>query len=247
MAESDFSGNKILNKLMMYERRIENSMYKSIKQLKKLKNEPISSTTERKEQRYELPEASEVDYEKLPITLPPEVEKIISRIRKNLKLDEIKDSNIENKESNIENPVSSIENPVSSIEKMKNEPNSNPPCHCEEQSDAAISTTPLHLASPMSSQESQNMQNEPNLQEQSNLTPAITKDYEHALLHGYPPDKPYPPQKPINNPKPKTDSTNHQLKSSIKRNNDLISRRNQGRSEAYSHPRRPIRARFNKK
>ncbi len=145
-----------------------------------------------------------------------------------------------------------------------------PTCHCEERSDAAISTTPIAELAPEN--ESRLMQNEPNstnagnklkdppqaaqLNNQSSIinnhckAPAISEEHEQALQHGYPPDKPYPPQKPINHSQPKSqaryggaESTNSQLKISVKRNNDLISRRNQGRSEAYNHPRRPIKAR----
>jgi len=146
MAQSDFSKRRsVLDRLIMYERRIENSMYKTMKQLKILKNEPISSTTERQEPRYQLPERSDVNYEELPFPMSPKVEKMISRIRKNLKLDEIQDSNIENKDSNIENPESTIE-------KMQNEPNYK---HYAQES----RPTP---------HESRLMQNEPNLQEHMN-------------------------------------------------------------------------------
>jgi hypothetical protein len=39
MAESDFSGHRVLDRLIMYERRIENSLYKTMKELKILKKE----------------------------------------------------------------------------------------------------------------------------------------------------------------------------------------------------------------
>ncbi len=305
MAQSDFSGNRVLGRLIMYERRIEYSMYKSMKELKNLKkektqNEPNSTNAgnklkdppkaaqlnnqssiinnQLKEPRYKPREVPEDNYEKLPLPMSLEAEEFISKIRKNLGLDEIQDSTIENKES-------STENPVSSTEKMQNEPNSktnaepkaksrlvgkpnyNPPCHCEgantylpKGSDAAISTTPLNLTSPNGPRPSSrptpngsrdtghesriNMQNEPNSQDQANISTAISEEYEHALLHGYPPDKPYPPQKPINHPRPQAESTNNQ---SSLINNQLkgsISSRNQGRSEAAHYPRRPLKNRI---
>jgi len=169
MAEYDFSRNKILNKLIMYERRIENSLYKTMKQLKNLKNEPISSsTTERKEPRYQAREVSGDNYEMLPIPMSPELEKMISRIRKNLKLDEIQ-------ESNIENPVSSIEN-----RKMKNEPN-------PERSDPVIpAKAGIHEQDILHASLNANAQNEPNPHNQPNVTPDTKKDYENELLRESP-------------------------------------------------------------
>jgi hypothetical protein len=177
----------------MYERRIENSMYKTIKQLKKLKNEPISSsTTERQEQRYELPEASEVDYEKLPITLPPEVEKIISRIRKNLNLDEIKDS--------------TIENPVSSSEKTKNEPNYTPSFEAKRRSASGGQNEPNSTnagnklkAPPKAAQ----------LNNQSSIIDIEDPPRRNQCKgeHNFSPDA---PKNPINHSRPKVESTNNQ-------------------------------------
>ncbi len=129
MAVRDFAHVRVLDKLIMYERRIENSLYKTMRELKKLKNE-----------------------------------------------------------------------------KTQNKPN--PPIHPK-------------------------MQNEPNLHDQMNLSPAITKDYSLTqpgeLL-----------QKIINQSRPKADSTNNQCK-------DVVARRNGGRSETSHYPIRPINARFNKK
>jgi hypothetical protein len=39
MAADDFAGNRVLDRLIMYERRIENSLYKTMKELKNLKSE----------------------------------------------------------------------------------------------------------------------------------------------------------------------------------------------------------------
>jgi hypothetical protein len=185
--------------------------------------------------------------------MSPELEKIISRLRKNLKLDEIKESNIENKEA-------TIENPVSRIEKMQNEPNyestASPPTspngprvmsdesRLNMQNKPNFESTASPPTSPNGSRatghESRLMQNEPNLHDQMNVSPAITKDYEN--------ERPCElPQKTINQPRPKAETTNNQ--SSIINNQlkGVIAKRNQGRSEAYNHPRRPLRARLNKK
>jgi hypothetical protein len=113
IAINDFSNEKIIERIARYERRIENSLYKTMKQLKILKNEPNSK-------------------------------------------------------------------------------------HSTHDSRATA-------------HESQKMQNEPNFKK-TNLTPAITKDYEHALLHGYPEDKPYPPQKTINHSQSSTQRHSESLK-----------------------------------
>ncbi len=153
IAEEDFTDEKLLERLMTYERRIENSLFKTIKELKKLKNEKTQNKTNYEANRR-----------------PPGIGPFYLPDRQH-------------------NP---------------REPGSI----------------------------NQNMQNEPNYNDQTNITPVISEDYDQALQHGYPPDKPYPP---ISNPiKPKNTPK------------DIISRRNGGRSEAQHHPRRPIRASLNK-
>ncbi len=43
MAADDFSHRRVLDKLIMYERRIENSLYKTMKELKNLKSEKMQN------------------------------------------------------------------------------------------------------------------------------------------------------------------------------------------------------------
>ncbi len=97
IAYRDFAFNRALDHLLMYERRIENSLYKSMKELKNLKKE-----------------------------------------------------------------------------KMKNEPNYN-------QSRPQAETTAIY---DIRNTKYEKMQNEPNLHTQTNITPAITKDYESTQLCG---------------------------------------------------------------
>ena len=226
MAQSDFSKRRaVLDRLIMYERRIENSMYKTMKQLKILKNEPnlttnveakqrsnvagnesknlrasrhknepiSSSTTERQEPRYHPREVSEVNYEKLPVSMSPKLEKMISRIRKNLKLDEIQES------------TTNVEAKRRSAAGGQNEPNFTP--HTPKK--------PINHSQPQA--ESTNTHGPVRAGNQSSII--------NNQLKG-----PYPPKsKPVKN----TDN--------------VIAKRNGGRSEAQHYPRRPIRPRLNKK
>jgi hypothetical protein len=161
MAIIDFTEDRVLDKLIMYERRIENSLYKTMKELKNLKKE--------KSINHPRPQAeSTTQYE-------------------------IRNTKYEN---------------------MQNEPNSTP--HTPK--------NPINHSRPQA--------------DSTNNQSSIINNQ----LKG-----PYPPQQTTNQPRPKAESTNNQ--SSII-NNQLkgsISNRNQGRSEAYNHPRRPLRARLNKK
>ncbi len=98
IAEIDFTNNKLLERLMIYERKIENSLYKTMKELKNLKKE-----------------------------------------------------------------------------KTKNEPNSTTHCHSREGGNPR-----QHIHDERRETRNENIQNEPNLNDQTNLTPAIIKDYENA-------------------------------------------------------------------
>ena len=166
IVEKDFAYARVLDRIMMYERRIENSLYKTIKELKNLKKEKTQNEPNFKH-------SANVGWQRL--------------------------------------------SEGQAMDTPKNEGQSS-----FNQRDA------LHA-----SQDTINMQNEPNSQDHMNVSPAISEDYDLAqpgeLL-----------QKMINKVLQKTDSTNNQLKGSI-------SKRNQGRSEAYNHPIRPQSKRLNKK
>jgi hypothetical protein len=79
------------------------------------------------------------------------------------------------------NSPSRIEYRESSIENMQNEPNSPSRIEYRESSIENMQNKP-NSPSRIEHQESciENMQNEPNSHAQTNLSPAITKDYEHA-------------------------------------------------------------------
>ena len=123
MAADDFSGNRVLDRLIVYERRIENSLYKTIKELKYLKKE---------------------------------------------------------KTKNEPNSTPSVEAKRRSAAGGQNEPNvKSPLCHSREGGNPR-----QHIHDKRRETKNENMQNEPNLNDQVHLTPAISKDYEPAIPYG---------------------------------------------------------------
>jgi hypothetical protein len=143
IAVSDFANCRVLDKFIMYERRIENSLYKTMKELKNLQKEKMKN-----------------------------------------------EPNFESKRSSAEGgPIhSSTHSPIH--QNMQNEPNYKSITH--------IPTTPNGPRA--TGHESRTkMQNEPNLKEQTNITPDISKRYEHPLPSGL-------LERTINKPRPGADS-----------------------------------------